>query len=248
MEQATIEGAALAYDVAGSGEPVVCIHGAFIADTFRPLLAEPSLADRYRLIRYHRRGYAGSSRGRRARRRRPAGRRLPGAAAPPGRGAGACRGALLRRRRRPPAGAGRAGRRPLAGPAGAGADGGGECAGYREALARGAERYREAGAAVAVDEFLRGAVAGVPRRARAGAAGGLRAGGGRRGDLVRVRAARAAGLALRRGGGAAHQPAGARPCSAARATPSGPASARRTGCCWRGCRAPKGSSCPGRRT
>jgi pimeloyl-ACP methyl ester carboxylesterase len=40
----------------------VFIHGTFIADPFRPLLAEPSLADRYRLIAYHRRGYAGSSR------------------------------------------------------------------------------------------------------------------------------------------------------------------------------------------
>ena len=41
---------------------MVFIHGALIADTFRPLLAEPSLAGRYRLILYHRRGYAGSSR------------------------------------------------------------------------------------------------------------------------------------------------------------------------------------------
>jgi pimeloyl-ACP methyl ester carboxylesterase len=41
---------------------VVCIHGALVADTFRPLLAEPSLTRRYRIILYHRRGYAGSSR------------------------------------------------------------------------------------------------------------------------------------------------------------------------------------------
>ena len=41
---------------------MVFIHGAFIADAFRPLLAEPSLANRYRLILYHRRGYSGSSR------------------------------------------------------------------------------------------------------------------------------------------------------------------------------------------
>jgi pimeloyl-ACP methyl ester carboxylesterase len=41
---------------------VVFIHGAFIADTFRPLLAEPSLAGRYRLILYYRRGYVGSRR------------------------------------------------------------------------------------------------------------------------------------------------------------------------------------------
>ncbi len=43
MEHATTDGAELAYDTAGTGEPVVCIHGAFIADSFRPLLVEPSL-------------------------------------------------------------------------------------------------------------------------------------------------------------------------------------------------------------
>jgi pimeloyl-ACP methyl ester carboxylesterase len=62
MERADVDGVTLEYEVAGAGEPVVFIHGTFIADPFRPLLAEPSLADRYRLIAYHRRGYAGSSR------------------------------------------------------------------------------------------------------------------------------------------------------------------------------------------
>ena len=56
-----VGGAELEYEVSGTGEPVVFIHGAFIADAFRPLLTEPSLADRYHLILYHRRGYAGSS-------------------------------------------------------------------------------------------------------------------------------------------------------------------------------------------
>ena len=60
MERARTDEAELAYEVMGTGEPVVFIHGAFIADAFRPLLAEPSLAGRYRLILYHRRGYAGS--------------------------------------------------------------------------------------------------------------------------------------------------------------------------------------------
>jgi pimeloyl-ACP methyl ester carboxylesterase len=50
---------ALAYDDAGVGEPVLFVHGAFIADAFRPLFSEPALAD-HRLIAYHRRGYAGS--------------------------------------------------------------------------------------------------------------------------------------------------------------------------------------------
>ena len=61
MERARTEGAELEYEVSGTGEPVVFIHGAFIADIFRPLLAEPSLVGRYQLILYHRRGYAGSS-------------------------------------------------------------------------------------------------------------------------------------------------------------------------------------------
>ena len=62
MERADVTGATLEYAVTGTGEPVVFIHGAFIADTFQPLLTEPSLAGRYQLITYHRRGYVGSSR------------------------------------------------------------------------------------------------------------------------------------------------------------------------------------------
>src|SRR5215212_3633534 len=50
-------------------------------------------------------------------------------------------------------------------------------------------------------------MAGVPRHPRPCAARSLRSGGGRRGDLVRARGVRATGLALRRGGSAAHQPA-----------------------------------------
>ena len=62
MDRASLDGADLEYEVSGTREPVVFIHGAFIADTFRPLLAEPSLARHYRLILYHRRGYADSTR------------------------------------------------------------------------------------------------------------------------------------------------------------------------------------------
>ncbi len=62
MERVDVHGATLEYAVVGTGEPVVCLHGAFVADAFQPLLSEPSLADRYRLITYHRRGYAGSIR------------------------------------------------------------------------------------------------------------------------------------------------------------------------------------------
>src|SRR5919107_1058872 len=50
-------------------------------------------------------------------------------------------------------------------------------------------------------------MARVPRRPRSCVARGFRPGGGRRGNLVRARVARAAGLALRRGGSAPHRPA-----------------------------------------
>jgi pimeloyl-ACP methyl ester carboxylesterase len=52
----------LEYAATGVGEPVVCIRGAFVADTFQPLLTQPRLTSRYWLLTYHRRGYVGSSR------------------------------------------------------------------------------------------------------------------------------------------------------------------------------------------
>jgi pimeloyl-ACP methyl ester carboxylesterase len=146
--------AELEYDLTGTGEPVVFIHGALIADTFRPLLADPGLAGRYRLLLYHRRGYAGSSR----------------AGGPVGvsQQAADCR-AVLRH-----LGVERA---HIVGHSYGGAVAlqlaldtpdlahslavlepalmlGASAQGYRAALARTVERYREAGAAGAVDEFL----------------------------------------------------------------------------------------------
>lgn len=130
------------------------IHGALIADAFRPLLAESSLAGRFRLIAYRRRGYGGSSR----------------ASGPVSvaRQAADCR-ALLRH-----LGVARA---HVVGHSFGGAIAlqlaldapevvhslallepalavGASAASYREALARAEQRYREAGAAVVVDEFL----------------------------------------------------------------------------------------------
>jgi pimeloyl-ACP methyl ester carboxylesterase len=61
VERAVLGGVTLEYEASGEGEPVVFIHGSFIADAFRPLLAEPSLRG-HRLVAYHRRGYGGSSR------------------------------------------------------------------------------------------------------------------------------------------------------------------------------------------
>jgi pimeloyl-ACP methyl ester carboxylesterase len=52
----------LEYDIGGNGEPVLLIHGSHVADAFLPLAKEPTIADAYRVIRYHRRGFAGSDR------------------------------------------------------------------------------------------------------------------------------------------------------------------------------------------
>jgi hypothetical protein len=41
---------------------VVLMHAGVCADSFRPLLEQPALCDRYSLISYHRTGYAGSGR------------------------------------------------------------------------------------------------------------------------------------------------------------------------------------------
>jgi pimeloyl-ACP methyl ester carboxylesterase len=154
LERVRTDGTELEYEVSGMGEPAVFIHGAFIADTFRPLLAEPSLAGRYRLVLYHRRGYAGSD-------------RVSGPVSVAQQAAD-CR-ALLRHlgvERAHVVGHSYGGdvalQMALDTPGVVhslallepGLMVGASAEGYREALARGAERHREAGAAVVVDEFL----------------------------------------------------------------------------------------------
>jgi pimeloyl-ACP methyl ester carboxylesterase len=61
MEHARVNGVELEYEVVGSGEAMLLIHGAHIADALRPLVAEPAL-ERFQRIRYHRRGLGGSTR------------------------------------------------------------------------------------------------------------------------------------------------------------------------------------------
>jgi len=61
-QRLSVDGAVLEYEVVGAGQPVVLIHSAFIAEAYAALCAEPALTAHYRLVRYHRRGYAGSSR------------------------------------------------------------------------------------------------------------------------------------------------------------------------------------------
>jgi pimeloyl-ACP methyl ester carboxylesterase len=61
MEHAKVNGIELGYEVVGSGEPMLLIHGAHLADALKPLVAEPAL-ERFQRIRYHRRGLGGSTR------------------------------------------------------------------------------------------------------------------------------------------------------------------------------------------
>lgn len=60
MEITKVNGVELEYEVVGSGEPVLLISPV-LADGFLPLLSEPALAD-LQLIRYHKRGWVGSTR------------------------------------------------------------------------------------------------------------------------------------------------------------------------------------------
>ena len=60
MQSVNVNGVDLEYEVTGAGEPVLLISPV-LADGFLPLLAEPALADRYQLIRYHKRGWVGST-------------------------------------------------------------------------------------------------------------------------------------------------------------------------------------------
>jgi pimeloyl-ACP methyl ester carboxylesterase len=54
------EAKGLEYELHGEWQPVLLIHGSHVADAFLPLARETILTDRYQLIRYHRRGSAGS--------------------------------------------------------------------------------------------------------------------------------------------------------------------------------------------
>jgi 3-oxoadipate enol-lactonase len=54
-----LAGVELEYEVRGSGDPVLFVHGGLCADWFRDLLGRPELAA-HRLVGYHRAGYGGS--------------------------------------------------------------------------------------------------------------------------------------------------------------------------------------------
>ncbi len=61
MKTANLEGVNLEFETSGNGEPVILIHGSVIADAYIPLMTQRSLAQRYQLVRYRRRGYSGST-------------------------------------------------------------------------------------------------------------------------------------------------------------------------------------------
>jgi pimeloyl-ACP methyl ester carboxylesterase len=60
MKLAQVNGVTLEYEVVGAGEPLLLISPV-LADGFFPLVSEPALAERYRMIRYHKRGWLGST-------------------------------------------------------------------------------------------------------------------------------------------------------------------------------------------
>jgi len=50
MQRVHLNGADLEYEVQGSGEPLLLIHGSILADAYFPLRAEPPIANHYRVI------------------------------------------------------------------------------------------------------------------------------------------------------------------------------------------------------
>ena len=61
MDKTNVNGVDLEFEVQGIGEPVVLVHGSVLADGLAPLLQEPILAQHYRIVRYHRCGFGGST-------------------------------------------------------------------------------------------------------------------------------------------------------------------------------------------
>ena len=60
MERAVANGIELEYELRGAGEAVVLIHWGLCAAWAEPLLEQPALAHHYRVLSYHRAGFAGS--------------------------------------------------------------------------------------------------------------------------------------------------------------------------------------------
>ena len=63
MERVAVDGVELEYELRGSGEAIVLIHWGLCAAWGEPLMAQAELANRFRMLRYPRAGFAGSARG-----------------------------------------------------------------------------------------------------------------------------------------------------------------------------------------
>ena len=61
LRRVNVDGIELEYEVRGTGEPVLLIHAGVFAGWFEPLLKQSKLVKQYRVVSYHRVGYAGSS-------------------------------------------------------------------------------------------------------------------------------------------------------------------------------------------
>jgi pimeloyl-ACP methyl ester carboxylesterase len=61
MDRVSVNGAELEVAVEGSGETIVFIHGAGMADSYLPVTVDPAVRGHYRTVRYRRRGYGESS-------------------------------------------------------------------------------------------------------------------------------------------------------------------------------------------
>ena len=62
MQRVELDGVEIEYEVQGSGDPLLLIHGSILADSNSPLCVEPAISNTYRVISYHRRGFAHSAR------------------------------------------------------------------------------------------------------------------------------------------------------------------------------------------
>ena len=62
MQRVALGPIELEYEIVGAGDDVVLVHHGAGADWFTALLKEPALSSRFRLLHYHRAGYAGSTR------------------------------------------------------------------------------------------------------------------------------------------------------------------------------------------
>lgn len=62
MKHLKLNDGEIEYQVQGSGDPLLLIHGGILADSNAPLCVEPEISNSYRVISYHRRGFANSAR------------------------------------------------------------------------------------------------------------------------------------------------------------------------------------------